>query len=66
MIEGNVWQGGEHSPASPKFIEALGTSKQRTESANEFIARVDRESWAYVMSNESKLSWYEKLLRKFL
>lgn len=62
-IEGNVWQGGEHSPASKQMMAALGTPRHRAESAEDFIARVDRESRAYVATTEAQLSLYQKFLR---
>jgi len=61
-IEGGVFQCSEYSPA---MMEALGTPKQRTETAEEFIARVNKESEEYVAKREAKLSWWFKFTRRF-
>ncbi len=61
-VEGNVFQGGKHSPA---MIEALGRPKEKTETAEEFIARVNKESEDYVARQEAKLSWWYKFTRRF-
>ncbi len=62
-LEGNVYKCSEHSPA---MIEALGRPKERTETAEEFIARVNKESEEYVSRQEAKLSWWFKFTRRFL
>jgi hypothetical protein len=48
------------------MIEALVRPKERTETAEEFIERVNKESEEYVSRQEAKLSWWFKFTRRFL